>query len=148
MFTHDAVVAAQPTLSSVSRAVEGHAQTTQPPRQKSFESTTHLPRHRATVITQLRAKLTLADASPLKPAMSCQCGNRFISSPHILLDCDKEPARSEQVIRLVNLDGPVTWDSITNTNIPVKPLLRFMVTTGLLRVRHSITNDKDAQNAG
>ncbi|KAL0631408.1 hypothetical protein Q9L58_009726 [Maublancomyces gigas] len=43
--------------------------------------------------------------------------------------------------------GPITWDSLTNTDIRPKELVRFMAQTGLLRIRY-IRNEEDARDKG
>lgn len=84
--------------------------------------------------------------SPLKPPTPCPCGNRVSSAKQILLEC-----KTHQLARnllLASHKGARTWESITHTDINSKELLRFMATTGLLRVKAIIAKPDDARDAG
>lgn len=102
------------------------------PQMLPFKPMAELPRRTTQAISRLRAQLTVVDRSPTRPAFTRECGGSIVSSRQILLDCMNEPALSTRKILLHEYEGNVTWDSITNTNIPVKRLMRFMTTTELL----------------
>lgn len=118
------------------------------PSRKPFAATASIPRRSICAISRLRAGLTTIDPSPMKPPIPCVCRLAPASSKHTLLDCQDEPAKTAHKLLLDGHKGTMTWDSITNEHLRFKELIRFMATTGLLRVRHIIITDEDVRQAG
>lgn len=71
-----------------------------------------------------------------------------MSSTHILLECQEQLALNPRTQLLKNHKGAVTWDSMTTKDLQQTELIRFMATTGILKVRNISITDDDAREEG
>lgn len=72
----------------------------------------------------------------------------IIFNKDILLTCENELVLQARKLFLAPYDGQARWESLTATKIPTKDILRFMATTGMMKVWNRIMNDDDVRNTG
>lgn len=115
------------------------------PIPKPFARTRESPRRTAQAIARLRCSLTLGDSSPVKPPSPCPCGTAPQSAKHALLKCSINTTAGELFLK--SHKGPFSWESITNSHLVPRNMLRFMGQANLLRIRAIITTPEEARDA-